>query len=649
MVDIFQTSVSGMLAHQRALATTSHNINNINTPGYSRQRVDFATLPPHSLPNAWIGTGVKVDGIKRMADELRLQSVRVNTSEYSRLNTFAGFNGRIDNLLADKDAGLAPAMQAFFNSVQAAAADPASAPTRNVMLTEGQNLASRFHFFDARLTELDAETNQRIELVVDEINELASAVARLNHDIAVALGYSQGSPPNDLLDRRDALLEQISARVGTLVVPQDDGMVSVFIGNGQALVAGNETNRLAATENEFDHSRKEISYVSGHGTVNITRNISGGTLGGLLEFRRESLDVIRNELGQSAVALVTQFNQQHRLGISYDGTEVRAGDDFFKPLPVQVLASDRNGSNVMPTVTLNPDQLGELTSSDYRLQHSGGNWQLVRLDDGTSWNLPVSPAPDGLEIGLPAGASDGDSFLIRPTRLAAQKMDVALTRPSEIAWANPALVGEVTGPNGEAMNRGTGQLAKPSFQGDVATFLQDGSITLTYSDDADGSGNPGFIVSGATPGFLLYDGTPSSHSLSVASGTIDFELAGAPVAGDAFVIQPNLQGRGDNANLLALSGIKDKPALSGGDASLREFYSSMVGRVGSQTLRANVNRDAQEVLLEQAQAARDALSGVNMEEEIADMLRFQQAFQASAQLVVVANTLFQSVLDAVGR
>jgi flagellar hook-associated protein 1 FlgK len=647
MADIFQTSVSGMLAYQQALATTSHNISNINTPGYSRQRVEFSTLTPGLAPGGWVGTGVGVDTIKRLADDLRLQTVRVNTSEYGRLNTFAELSGRIDNLLADKDAGLAPAMQAFFNSVQAASADPASAPTRNVMLTEAQNLASRFHFLDARLTELDAETNHRIELTVGEINEMADAVARLNRDISVALGRSQGAPPNDLLDQRDALLEQISARVGTQVVKQGDGMVSVFIGNGQALVTGAETNRLTVTNNEFDRARKEIAFASGSGNVNVTRNISGGTLGGLLDFRRESLDAIRNELGQTATALTMQFNQQHRLGVSFDGTQTKAGSDFFKPLPVQVLASERNSSNSAPTVRIDPDRLDALTSSDYRLQHNNGSWQLTRVNDGTSWSLPLSPGPDGLEIELPSSAGNGDSFLIRPTRGGALGMDVALTQPNQIAWANPVLVGEATGPNGEALNRGTGQLSKPSFTGDVSAYLQNGAITLTYSADADGAGNAGFIVNGDPANVVLYDGTPGSRTINVGGGTIRFELAGAPQAGDAFVIQPNQNGRGDNANLLALSELKDKPALSGGDASLQEFYSSLVGRAGAQTLRANVNRDAQEVLLDQAQAARDAISGVNLEEEAADMLRFQQAFQASAQLVVVANTLFQSLLEAV--
>ncbi|NLO79816.1 MAG: flagellar hook-associated protein FlgK [Xanthomonadaceae bacterium] len=649
MADIFQTSISGLLAFQRALATTSHNVSNVNTPGYSRQRTEFTTLTPHFGSGGWIGTGVGIDAIRRLADDHLTQSVRSNSSEFARLDAFAQLSERVDNLLADQKAGLLPAMQAFFDAVQAAAADPTSAPTRNVMLTEAQNLASRFHFLDARLAELDAEINHRIELTIDEINEMASAIARLNQDIATGLGRSQGLPPNDLLDKRDLLLEQIAERVGVQVVEQPNGMVSVFIGNGQALVNGVHTNRLVVAHDEYDPTRAEIAIASGSDHVRISRQISGGALGGMLDFRRESLDPLRNELGLTARALIMQFNAQHAQGVSFDGGQARAGGEFFKDIPVLVQASERNTGTELPTVSINPDQLGELTNSDYRLRYDAGGWQLIRLNDGHAWSLPASPAPDGLEITLPANPAEGDSFLIRPTHDVARHIEVALRRPEEIAWANPLLAAERTGPNGEALNRGNGQISRPQFSGDVATLLQSGPVTLTYSEDADGAGNPGFIVTGATTTFIPYDGTPGSFTLEVDAGSIHFDFAGTPQEGDAFVIEPNANGRGDNSNLLVLAGVKDRPVLNGGDASLQEFYSGMVGRVGALTLRANVNRDAQGVLLEQAQAARDSVSGVNLEEEAADMLRYQQAYQASAQMVVVANSLFQSLLDAVGR
>lgn len=649
MADIFQTSVSGMLAYQQALSTTAHNINNINTPGYSRQRADFATLTPSLVAGGWLGSGVAVESITRMADELRSQSVRVNSSEHGRLDAFRELSARIDNLLADKDAGLSPAMQAFFSSVQAASVDPSDATARNVMLTEAQNLASRFHFLDARLTELDAEVNARIDLTVSEINELSEGVARLNRDIAVALGRSAGAPPNDLLDQRDALLERLSARVGTQVLQHQDGQVSVFIGNGQALVAGESTTKLTTTGDEYDRTRKLVALASNNGPIDVSRNITGGSLGGLLDFRRASLDVVRNELGQTAAALTAQFNQQHRRGISFDAGQAQGGGDFFKAHTAQVLASNRNAGSEMPVVAIDPDRLSELTSSDYRLQYKSGHWQLTRLDDGARWTLPLDPGPDGLQFeNLPTTAAEGDSFQIRPTRQAAHEMGVAITRPSEIAWANPALAGEATGPSGEALNRGSGKISGIGFAGDVGAYLATAAITLTYNENADGAGQSGFVIDGG-PDFIPYDGTAISHELSLGSGRLHFELIGSPAEGDAFTIQPNSLGRGDNANLLALSAVRDQPTLEGGGSTLQEFYSGLVGRVGAQTLRANVNLEAQEVLLEQAQAARDSVAGVNLDEEAANMLRYQQAFQASAQLIVVANTLFHSLLDAVGR
>jgi flagellar hook-associated protein 1 FlgK len=566
MADIFQTSVSGMLAFQRALATTSHNISNVNTEGYSRQRTALSTLTPTPAGGGWVGTGVGVESIRRLADDNRLASVRTNSSEYNRLETFAELNGRIDNLLADKDAGLSPALQAFFNSVQQAASDPTSPTSRNVMLTEAGNLASRFHYIESRLSELEGEVNHRIEVAVDEVNEMAAAVARLNQDIAVALGRSQGAPPNDLLDQRDLLLEKISERITTQVVPAEGGSVNVFIGNGQALVVGAQYNSLTTVANATDPARREIAFVANGSTVNVTRNLSGGSLGGLLDFRRESLDVISAELGEVASALAQEFNDQHRLGASFDGGTMQRGGDFF--------------------------------SFD-----------------------PANPA---------------------------RTLQVALTRPSQIAWANPALTGEWTDATGQSVNTGTGEIGPARVEEGVELNTPTGFRSIEIIKTV--TGYDALVTAGdgtTTPAAVTEAG--GELEIPVAGGSIFVPIAGAPDEGDRFAVELNLNGRGDNANLRELAALRNEKVLNGGDATLQEFYSGIVGRVGTQSLRANVNRDAQEVLLGQAVAYRDEVSGVNLEEEAADMLRYQQAFQASAQLVTVANSVFQSLLSAVGR
>lgn len=568
MADLFQTSVSGMLAFQRALATTSHNISNVNTKGYSRQRVELTTLTPTLVGGGWAGSGVGIAQIRRMADDDRNANVRSNTAEYNRLNTFAELSGRIDGLLADKNAGLAPSLQAFFNSVQQAAADPTSSTARDVMLTEGRNLVSRFHFLSSRLTELEKEVNTRLEVTVDEVNELASAVARLNQEIAVALGRSQGAPPNDLLDKRDALLEQLSERVATQVVALADGSVNVFIGNGQPLVAAAVSNPLKTVASADDPSRREIAFVAGGSTVNITNNITGGSLGGLLDFRRESLDVVKGELDELATVLATEFNRVHRLGVNFDQGTMQRGGDFF------VITDPAN---------------------------------------------------------------------------AARTIDVALTRPSEIAWASPALTGEWTDDTGQSVNTGTGKIGAARVGADVD--LESPAAFDTIRLVRTGSGYRAEIT--ARDGSLaVIEPVPTvdgSLQIAVAGGSIAVEVTGIPDEGDAFFIKRNVNGRGDNTNLLALADLRNHKLMEDGDATVQEFYSRVVGRVGTQTLRANVNRDAQEVMLEQAVAYREEVSGVNLEEEAAEMLRYQQAFQASAQLIVTANAVFQSLLDAVGR
>ena len=671
MADVFQTSVSGMLAFQRALATTSHNISNANTAGYSRQITDFSTLTPQLAGGGWIGSGVGIEQIRRLSDENRVASVRTNTSDFKRLETFATLNGRIDNLLADSKAGLAPSLQGFFAAVQRSAQDPSDPTAREVLLTEANNLASRFHYLDSRLQELEDESNGRIQASVNEINQVAESIGRLNREIVIATGRA-GAPPNDLLDQRDLLLEQLSERIGTRVVHGGDGQVSVFIGNGQGLVIGSTVNTLGVVPNQFDRRRNEVAFVTNGASVNITETLSGGSLGGALDFRRESLDVVRNQLGQIATSVAVQFNEQHKLGVAFDNGAVRPGGDFFGLRDPLVLAN-RSGATA-PAVRIDPATVGQLSGSDYRLEYDGSDWRVTRLSDnqttllshdGTAWTVTPpggpaqtlgvgeSPVIDGVAI-VPdtgPGVQAGDAFMIRPTMRAAGDLGVLLTRADQVAAASPIVGGESVDDTGQSRNTGTGKLVGLSLSSAPNPPLTAAQtpLTLVYNE-ALGQFDVTFGLLPGTPvGSVAY--TPGVGLAGPIPGYehIDFEITGTPNNLDSFTIELNTNGRGDNGNLLALAGLAGELTMQGGDATYTEFYSALVGKVGSQTQRANVNRDAQGVLLDQSVGARDEVSGVNLEEEAANMLRFQQAFQASAQMVTVANSVFQSLLQAVGR
>lgn len=654
-MSMLSNSISGLLAAQRALSTTSHNISNVNTEGYTRQRAEFSARTPQGFGNGFVGTGVSIDTVRRLYDQSREEALRSSSSEFKRLETFAGLAARVDNLLADADVGLSPAMQGFFDAVQEVAADPSSGTARRVLLTEGENLVGRLRFLDQRLSEIDTDTTRSMGVQVDEINEYAEGIAELNKEILLVQGRV-GQPPNDLLDQRDKLVQQINQRIGAKVVAQDDGQYNVFIGNGQPLVTGSKVSHLTLVDNEHDKSVKEIALSTGNGAVNITRNLSGGTLGGMLDFRREVLEPTRNDLGRVAISLAMQFNEQHRQGVHFANGEAQMGGAFFDLSAAQPAVYGPDGL-VDGAVSLDPERIGQLTGSDYRLDYDGSDWTLTRLSDNKTFtDFDEVREQEGLDIDTNAlAANPNDSFLIRPTARAAGGIGMEVVNASEIAIAAPVVSGVATNADGTPANHGSGTVSVGVNSPQGLPLKQQDAIQVRYQGEElhirmsiDGQDYEG-TLSGHVPG-ESFD-LRSVTFTSALGGTVplapdlSITLSGDLAEGDAFVIQSS--GPGDNGNALDLGAIQEDSFLDGGASTLQQAYSGLVGDVGTNTMRAQINRDAQEVVFEQAQQQRDAYSGVNLDEEAANLLKFQQLYQASAQVITVANSVFQSLLQAV--
>ncbi|KAB7627192.1 flagellar hook-associated protein FlgK [Alkalilimnicola sp. S0819] len=702
MANLLGTSVSAMIAAQRALATTSHNIANVNTEGYSRQRVEYSTRTPEALGSGFIGTGVDVDTVSRLFDLSREQSLRSNTTEHARLDALAELSGTVDNLLADEAAGLQPAMQAFFNAVQDAAADPTSPTARQLVLNEGESLATRFRFMDERFAELSADVERRLSVQVEEVNQFAQDIATLNQEIMEARGRT-GQPPNDLLDQRDAMVRQLAERIDISVTEQDDGRYNIFIGRGQALVSASSAREIQVSRNEYQAYQSEISLVSAQGAREVTDLITGGSLGGILEFREQVLDPARNDLGRLAVGLSEAVNAQHRQGVHFADGVPTFGDDFFEPVSPLVLArggGTPNGGTTAPDVALSA---AGLTGDDYQLRFDAGaaSWTLSNLRSGASETFAAYdstsaavPNDTGLvsfqgltidtramiDVGTATGdAVDGDSWLIRPTATAAASMGMNISRASELAVAAAVPSQALQNANTEdGNNQGTGALT--AIQMPTLTTPLDEAVELSYYADlrdvygngADWPGGTlpaapvaGYAVSGAgLDGYIQYDGSapltvddtsyqpmpanpaPAGPTLADTGG-LSFELSGQPLTGDGFALKP--PGPGDNSNILALGAIQERAFMDNGTATLQQDYSAMVGEVGTKTLKAQTGRDAQELMLNQAIERRESYAGVNLEEEAANLMRFQQYFQAAAQTITVANSTFQSLLQAVQR
>ncbi len=648
MADPLNIGTSALLAFQRALTTTGHNISNVNTEGYSRQRVELVTRPPQFTGSGFFGT-VRPQTVQRIYDQFLVEQVSTSTTRFHQLDTLHGFASQVDDLLADPQAGLAPALQDLFNAVQEVANDPSSGPARQVLLSEAQTLVQRFGFLDGRLDDLREGVNIDLENSVSEINSLAEAIADVNADIA-RLGADDAQQPNDLLDQRDQLVRKLSELVGVSTFEQDDGTLNVFVGNGQSLVVGTTASGLTTTSNRFDPTRLEIAVVQGGSSVEISGQLTGGSLGGVLDFRNRILDSAQNALGRVATGLAVSFNNQHQLGLDLNGA---LGGDFFTAGTLQVLPNvDNAGGSVTGSIV----DVGALTASDYELRYDGGNnYTLTRLSDGQSFAINtggVSPYTtaqiDGFTLTITAGAAVGDTFLVQPTRTGAAEIDVSISEPSEIAAAMPIRA------SAGFSNGGSGVIKDEAVSDTTSLPLSanGGDIILTYDPNALGPGTPGFTVTNGPGGTLAYDPATESGGKSFTLGGafsgISFTISGTPLDGDTFTITDNTNGVSDNRNALALGALQTAPTLRG-NASYEDAYGQLVAEVGTTTRQAEVARDAQSVLLDQAIKAQQSVSGVNLDEEAAELVRYQQAYQAAAQVISVTDTLFQTLLASVRR
>ncbi len=460
MANILDIGKTALNAAQVGISVAGHNIANAATPGYTRQEMIQSPAIAQNSGNGFIGQGVQVVTIQRVFNEILSRQVSSGLSTSGELGTYASQMSQIDNLLANASAGLSPALQNFFGSMQAAASSPGDAASRQALLSNAQTLASRFQGLGNRLDEIESNVNAEVTASVSLINSYSKQITQLNKSIE-ASSIAGGNPPNDLLDQRDQLVAELSKQIKVDVVKQDDGKYNVFIGNGQPLVVGNDTHALTTIRSTTDPNRFEVGYVGSSGTVVLGSNsLSGGTLGGLIQFREKSLDTIRGQLGLVAVSLADTFNAQHMLGYDQAGS---AGGVFFNIPAPSVSPNVNNAGNAVLDASINSSSA--LTGSDYRLKYDGTNYTLTRLDTGTSQSFATLPQTiDGVEFDISSGTIQaGDNFLIKPTATAASGFSVGITDVSKIALAELPTAGNAD--NGNALKLAALQGALTTLNG----------------------------------------------------------------------------------------------------------------------------------------------------------------------------------------
>ncbi|MBX3609720.1 MAG: flagellar hook-associated protein FlgK [Hydrogenophaga sp.] len=627
-----------LTTNMSALQVIGHNIANVNTEGYSRQTIQLQTAGYQSTGGGYFGKGVEIATVTRAYNEHLTREARLTASaaaaDQARLERLE----QLESLFPMGEQGLGTALNDMLNSWSDLVAAPSNSTARVVVLSRADTLAARLRDTAGQIDLLRSSTQQQVGEEVNTINRIAQDLATVNRKIIETAGGSH--TPNDLYDQRDQLLRDLSQYVQISMVPGEGGTASVFVGGSQPLVLGTQAAKLAVERDPMDTSRINVLFQQGGMSTTLdTASLGSGELVGTLRFLNEDLASIQNQLGRIALATSTIVNEQHRLGVDLTGAQ---GGDFFTPFaPAAGIASPANSGNAAVSAAVtNPNAL---VASDYELRVEAAGFSVVRLSDGATTSLATLPAEvDGLTFQIDSGAANtGDRFRIRPYEAAARNLQMAISSPQSLAVASPVLVTPGTA--------NSGSLAVENIYAvDASANLTD-PVTITFN--ADGT----YSATGLGPGNPAPDnpGPPASYNFTPGKPIVlngwSLTLRGSPTAGDTFDVGASpttaISQNAGNANaMLALRGIATFDGVA-----LSEGYVSLFSDIGTRVQSAEFSAQFTQNIAATAEQARSNVSGVNLDEEAARLLQFQQAYQASAKFLQIAQSTFDSLLQTVGR
>ncbi|MBW7930379.1 MAG: flagellar hook-associated protein FlgK [Gammaproteobacteria bacterium] len=626
-MSIINTALTGLIAAQRGLAVTANNVANAGTDGYVRRRiVQVEGVTVGTGLTADLGSGTRVVGVERMYSDFLGAAVRETTSSGERATVLASLGARLDSLLGNPELGIHNAIQSFFDQVESLARDPGSSSTRQQLLAQADSLGQRFAQLDTQLRSLDNEINLRMQDTASRINNLAAQLADIN--AAISRGISGDA---DLADQRDALLGQLSGLIDFSTTAQADGTTNVMVGNGQPLVLGINSASLELRPDAFDPMRSTLDIRLGNESRSIATQVGGGTMGGLLAFRSTVLDPARQQLGLLANTLGSVFNAQHAQGVDANG---QPGGAFFTLPGPRIM--DAVGNTGSASLAVGIEDASALQARDYELRFDGSSWSLRDGSSGQLFGTSGSGTAadplrfDGLSVVVGDSADAGDRFLIRAVGEAASQLGLTIGDPAAIAAAAPLATSSSLG------NQGTGTIAAASVVDPGHPALRE-AVELRFET----AGN-----------LRIYDadGHDLSGALAWSAGDdISFNgwsvrISGSVAAGDSFSVHATAAGSADNSNALALAMTSTSGFLAGGQISVDALAGRLLSDVGAAALRARQDAEVQSVMQEQARIDLEAAIGVNLDEEAANMLRYQQAYMAASQMIGVSNDLFRTLL-----
>ncbi|MDB5816794.1 MAG: flagellar hook protein [Rhizobacter sp.] len=642
-------------AQYAALQTTSNNIANSATKGYSRQTAELETASGLYTSQGFFGQGVNVATVSRAHDQFLTKeaatSASIASGDAARLSQLQ----QLEKVFPTGDAGIGSAAGAMLNSFVDVASAPQDSSARQVALARSQEVATRFKSAGESLANLQAGVTSDLKTSITAVNGLARQIAKVNDQIASA--QATGQSPNDLLDQRDQLVTQIGNYVQVSTIPANDGSLGVFIAGGQQLVLGNNASTLVAMPDEYDSGKVQVGVQIGNGTSRAlpSDSLGGGSISGLIKFQNEDMAVARNQLGQMAAALSSAVNNQQALGLDLTTVPQAGGAIFSVGAPTAVASNTNQGT---AKIALSTADASQLQASDYQLSFDGSNYQLTRLSDKKAF-AAISPADmaagvtvDGMTMSIASGtAAAGDTFKLQPVANAAQGMSRVLADPNGIAAASP-LTSTVAVTNTGTLGIAALTLKAAQSSPDNVTirFDQDPStLAYSYSVSSDGGSSYG----AAQP---MVAGQPISYSDSIGKVLWQLQTTGSPRSGDTLSIAPTVYTATNNGNALAMVNMRTTAIVGlntlsdgtlGNGSNITDAYASTMASVGVRVQTGTTAAGISKSVAADAETARANGSGVNLDEEAARLIQFQQSYQAAAKVLQVAQSLFDTVLSAI--
>jgi flagellar hook-associated protein 1 FlgK len=614
-----------------ALQVIGNNIANVNTEGYSRQNVLLQSSGYQEFGNGFFGKGVEIATVTRSHSAYLTREAILSQSVASADGLRLSKLRQMEDLFPTGESGLGSAMNSMLNAWSDVAAAPSNLTARVVVLARADELAARLRNTASQLDQQRQGAVLQAEGTVNTVNRLAQDLASVNQRIIETQGSA--NTPNDLFDQRDQLLSELNKYIQTSNVPGQDGTVSVFVGGSQPLVLGRNANQLAVTSDPIDPARKGLSFVQSGVTTPLSDNtLGGGELAGLMTFLNQDLPDMQNQLGRMALALATAVNQQHRLGVDLNGV---AGTDFFvPPSAAPGLPAPTNTGSATAQVRVNDP--AALRASDYELRVNATGVDVIRLSDGLSTSMgPLPVTLDGLTFELPSGAvAPGDRFVFQPYASAARNISLSLAAPDQLAAASPVLVTPGMGnASGLSVERLSAVSPSASLTNPVTiSFQADGTYTVV--DPVAGTSSSGNAYTAGQP-------------INVNGWSLT--LRGSPTAGDSFEVAgaPAGSTRQNAGNAGAILALREQPTFEG--VPLADGYTSLFSSLGTKVQSARFAADFTAQVATSAESARAGVSGVNLDEEAARLLQFQQSYQAAAKFLQIAQSTFDTLLQTVGR